>query len=141
MANTTILTNNLTLNNLDFTQSCNAAADFNRLYFWGSGKKLFLETYHSLINFVITALPGESDIPSDCQIMSWFVDLNARAEDREQVLNHMYRKPFDMCREQSCTAITYPGNADIAGVGVSHQLPWLVGPYSLFHADALRLLV
>lgn len=120
MANTTISTNNLTLNTLDFTQSCDAAADFNRLYFWGSGKKVFLKTYRSLIRFVITALPQESDIPSECQIMSWFADLNTHEEGREQILKYMYRKSFDECSEQSCTAITYSGNADIAGVGVSH---------------------
>jgi len=33
-------------------------------------------------------------------------------------MEDMYKKPFDACLRKTCDAISYPGNADIAGIGM-----------------------
>ncbi|RDL37679.1 uncharacterized protein BP5553_05112 [Venustampulla echinocandica] len=106
-------TANLTWDKLDFTKNCTAAATFNGLYFWGSRKE-FIPTRQAIEAFIRSALPPQSKQPTSCEIMQWFEDVY----QEENLTEYMYRESFDSCLTKTCWAISYPGNPDIAGVGM-----------------------
>ncbi len=107
---------NNTFQHLDFNQSCDAAVEFTKRFYWGPRKKFF-STYDAIYRFVLSALPPSAEEPTKCEVMSWFEDTSKN--NFTWIEDHMYRAPFDACVSQTCQAITYAGNADIAGIGVS----------------------
>src|SRR3954470_23769172 len=128
MASHIALTSNLTFANLNFSQNCNQVAKFTNLYFWGSRER-FIQTYDALNSYVASALPQPAEEPTKCEVMGWF----RQVYNHKNVTEYMYQIPFDNCLNETCQAIDYPGNADIAGIGVSHLSIWL-------HLQQLKML-
>jgi len=105
-----------TWSQLNFSRDCEAAAEINRLYFWASGNE-FIPTIHAVQTFIRSALPpGEAKTPTDCELLRWF-ERKVNLEPAT-VTNRMYRTGFDTCPLRVCSAIQYPGDPDIMGIGV-----------------------
>lgn len=66
MTSNTLAKTHLAWEDLDFTQNCEAAADFNGKFFWGDCPE-FINTSRAIENFVRSALPRGSSPPSKCE--------------------------------------------------------------------------
>jgi len=115
MADSFAVSLNNTFQHLNFNQSCDAAAEFTKWFYWGPRNKFF-NTSRAIYQFVLSALPPSAEEPTKCEIMSWFENISQN--NFTWIENHMYRAPFDACVNKTCQAITYAGNADIAGIGM-----------------------
>ncbi|CAG8979638.1 hypothetical protein HYALB_00011522 [Hymenoscyphus albidus] len=109
---------NLRWANLDFTQDCTAAADFNS-GFWENfdpAHPTFIKTRHAIENFISSALPPGSSKPSTCETMAWFE--RELTEPNTNVTKRMYQDSFEHCRLETCHSIEYTSNPDISGIGM-----------------------
>ncbi|KAF2260000.1 hypothetical protein CC78DRAFT_571481 [Lojkania enalia] len=105
---------------LDFAKNCTKVATFAAE--WNQDEDMARSALPAVVSFFRMALsPEDKKIATAGNIVDWYLDI--QGSDRNGIVSnefhqHVIKAPLQRCQKETCRVMEWPGNPDIAGIGM-----------------------